>query len=106
MIAVEHRPHMRHRKLGRSAADQAVTHRGMCDRKILADQGRWRWVLREVAEHRLLRAGDLRIGPVVADAVAQTVLQLELELGAASMIVLRAVSRLRWHASDGGLAYA
>src|SRR5947208_6411469 len=75
-IIMEHGTHMRHGQLGRAPFDLTGLQGPMGDRQILADQCKWGRVFIEVAEHDLLRPDDLRIGPIIADAVTETVLQV------------------------------
>ena len=75
---------MRHGELGRAALDQPVPQRGMSDRQILAEQCIRRRLPRQVPEHLLLCVYNLRIGPVITDAIAEAVLQIIIELAAAA----------------------
>src|SRR6516225_1758429 len=106
MIIIEYRAHMRHRQLGGAASDAAVPERGMRERQILADQCGRRRIAGEVAEHRLLCADNLGLGPIVTDALAQAVLQLVIERGAAAVVIFPPVARLGLHARDRETAEA
>ncbi len=78
----------------------------MSDRQILADQCGWWRISGEVAEHFFLRAGNLGVGPVITDAVAQAVLQVIVESRPARVIIFGPVPRLGLHARDGDVAEA
>ena len=74
--------------------------------QMLADQGMRRRVFREIPEKRVLRAHDLWIRPIIADAIAQAVLQVEVEGRAAGVIVLFPIPRLRLDALKYDVAEA
>src|SRR5690349_20990123 len=88
---------MRDCERGRPGIDAPFPCCGVSDRQILAEQYSRRRVLRQVAEHHALGMHDLRVRPVIPDAVAETVLQLVVQIGVPSIVILRPMPGLRLH---------